>query len=559
MKRSVVFCNILTVAAALVVAWVVSISVFQNMFVESEKRQLRLLADAACAIPSGSYANFTKQVARGIEEAQLIKSGKVVAGAPVARVYEFSDVKQALAAGSSEKVAGSGKMNGYSVTVDRKLRDGSILRLTSDTPSTAITLLGFLPAMLIAAIAAFLQAGSLVVQVTKPFDSAAASLRSAVESDTAGFGAYEEPYYEELKSRAREMYDLSRKAGRLLSSLKYKYKRIQYLLNSMGEGLVVLDKRQRVVIINNSALGFFGAEADVKGKNILQLTHFPGIIDAVKQVSAQGENAVLDMNGQDESRILRILISPVLDEEKTNGGTVLLISDVTSIKRSEQIRSEFFANASHELKTPLTSISGFAELMESGFVNDPEKSKYYLHIIKDEVKRMIDLISDILKLSELEIASADAGTSRVSLKLIAQRVRDSLAYQMKERSVEVTVSGDDGTLKANPDRMTQLLLNLMDNAVKYNNLGGRVDVAIKDMEKEVSVTVSDNGVGIPKNARERVFERFYRVDKSRSRKLGGTGLGLSIVKHIVGLYKGTVKLESEEGAGTSIEVRLPRE
>jgi two-component system phosphate regulon sensor histidine kinase PhoR len=170
---------------------------------------------------------------------------------------------------------------------------------------------------------------------------------------------------------------------------------------------------------------------------------------------------------------------------------------------------------------------------------------------------MIGLISDILKLSELESRASEIDRKSVSLLMIARKVAESLAVQAQEKQVEVRVEGNDGFLDANPDRMTQLVLNLLDNAVKYNVQGGRADVFVRTENDRVILTVADTGVGIPKEAQERVFERFYRVDKSRSRRLGGTGLGLSIVKHIVGLYKGKIRLRSEPGKGTEITVTLP--
>jgi two-component system phosphate regulon sensor histidine kinase PhoR len=227
------------------------------------------------------------------------------------------------------------------------------------------------------------------------------------------------------------------------------------------------------------------------------------------------------------------------------------------VRRTEQIRSEFVANASHELKTPLTAIKGFAELIRSGMIKNPQKESEYLSLICSETERMIDLINDILHLSELESISEDTGESNVSLLAIAEKVRESLSIQAEGKDVTVTVSGDAGILNANPDRLTQLVLNLLDNAIKYNRSGGSVSVIVRQLRNAVTLTVSDTGIGIPPEAKDRVFERFYRVDKSRSRKIGGTGLGLSIVKHIVSLYHGRIDLKSEVGKGTVIEVTIP--
>ncbi len=327
----------------------------------------------------------------------------------------------------------------------------------------------------------------------------------------------------------------------------------------MNEGLVVFGKDLRILVINKSAIGFFDVSEDVKGQNILCLTHLPSVVDTLHGVMSGGESASMDIKSPDGKKTLQIHMSVVHDEEEKTDGVIMLITDVTSVRLAEQIRSEFFANASHELKTPLTSIKGFSELIDSGIITDPDKSRSYLEHIRTETERMIGLINDILKLSELESITTDTGKVQVSLRLIAQKVCDSLVNQISRKGVTVSVEGEIGSIFANPEHMEQMILNLVDNAVKYNKPGGYVKVTVEQNNGYAGVTVSDSGVGIPKESCDRVFERFYRVDKSRSRKIGGTGLGLSIVKHIVGLYKGSVSLESEEGIGTKIRITLPCE
>jgi two-component system phosphate regulon sensor histidine kinase PhoR len=283
----------------------------------------------------------------------------------------------------------------------------------------------------------------------------------------------------------------------------------------------------------------------------------PSIAEALRQVTASGEPTSMDIKSPDGQKTLQIHMSAVNDENEKTDGAIMLITDVTTVRLAEQIRSEFVANASHELKTPLTSIKGFSELIDTGIISDPGKAREYLEHIRIETERMIGLINDILKLSELESTTTDSGKVQVSLKLIAQKVCDSLVNQISRKGVTVTVEGEIGSIEANPEHMEQMVLNLVDNAVKYNRPGGFVKVKVEQNTENVCIKVSDSGVGIPKESRDRVFERFYRVDKSRSRKLGGTGLGLSIVKHIVGLYKGSISLESEEGVGTTIGITLP--
>ena len=331
-------------------------------------------------------------------------------------------------------------------------------------------------------------------------------------------------------------------------------RRLESILDSMNEGLVVLDSRLRVLLINRSAVRFFGAGEEMRGCNLLRMTHLAGVVDAARHAAKYGKREMLDIRRG--GRTMQLLASPVREGD-AEGGVILLMTDVTAVRMAEQIRSDFVANASHELKTPLTAIKGFAELMQQGLIRDPAEVQHTVSLILGETDRMIQLIGDILKLSELEAEAGDPGGPPVSLRLTAQKAVESLSLQAEERDVQVTVSGADGTVHADPDRMTELVLNLMDNAVKYNRPGGRVDVTVEEGPGLTALTVADTGVGIPREAQERVFERFYRVDKGRSRRQGGTGLGLSIVKHIVGLYKGEIRLESELGVGTTIRVTLP--
>jgi two-component system phosphate regulon sensor histidine kinase PhoR len=260
------------------------------------------------------------------------------------------------------------------------------------------------------------------------------------------------------------------------------------------------------------------------------------------------------------NRIFQVFISPLRQpgpEKDDASGVLLLLSDVSSVRKTEKIRSDFVANASHELKTPLTAIRGFTELIQSRTVTDPEQVQRYLDLIRKESDRLILLIADVLRLSELEGRALDSGISAVSLRIIAQKAALSLRGQAQEKSVTLNVEGDAGMLRANPDRMMQLFLNLMENAVKYNKIGGSVNVLITDSMDTVKFSVKDTGIGIPPEDKERVFERFFRVEQSHSAKIPGTGLGLSIVKHIVELYGGNLGLQSEPGQGTTVTVTFP--
>ena len=223
----------------------------------------------------------------------------------------------------------------------------------------------------------------------------------------------------------------------------------------------------------------------------------------------------------------------------------------------QSARSEFTANVTHELKTPLTSIKGFTDMMASGLVKDPEDQKRFITMIGVEVDRLVELINDVLKLSELESVAMPQPDDRASVLAVAGEAREFLKPMAERAGVTVSLAGVETQVAMAPGRLRELLTNLMENGIKYNEPGGRVDVGVRQTDGRVFITVADTGIGIPKEAQERVFERFYRVDKGRARKTGGTGLGLAIVKHITQLYGGAVTLESEPGQGTTLTLEFP--
>lgn len=547
MKRTVIAENLMIVLLAVVVTWVVTAFLFQNVLIDAKRSDLKSVLCLVQQYPNPqSVTNEQKNLLPQIE---FIEPGKAD-GTP--------EVLQAEKTGYGEHSDSYNILSDSTVAVAGKLSNGTIIRVHGIVPGSGYTLLSILVAVLVAVVLIVRQASRIVTNIDFVFKGAAMTLeRAGNEGGVTVNPAPETLQYVDLIDSAHELAKISTQVSLKVKELYIENKRIDYLLNNMNEGLVVFDRDMRILVINRSASRFFDAVGEMKGKNVLRLTHMPAIADALQGVTQSGEPAAVDIRNPDGKKTLQILMSAVHDEEENTDGAIMLISDVTEIRLAEQIRSEFVANASHELKTPLTSIKGFSELIDTGIINDPEKAHGYLEHIRTETERMIGLIGDILKLSELEATSHDTGMVQLSMKLIAQKVCGSLYNQINMKNVSVKVTGDIGSMEANPDHMEQMLLNLVDNAVKYNKPGGSVTVEVTQSEETVSVKVSDTGVGIPKESQQRVFERFYRVDKSRSRKLGGTGLGLSIVKHIVGLYNGKIKLESETGQGTSIEIILP--
>lgn len=571
MKRAFLVRSLIAVTAALVIAGIVSAFIIQRQYLSDQKAEMRNMLNAISVTTDTSrYGALAKKFSRlasnPIRVTFISADGHVLGDSEtepdtLENHKGRAEIKSAMETGYGEDIRHSDTLKCDMLYTAKKLDDGTVLRLAVNLKSISDHIWSLLPALLTGALAALIctpfLAWKMADSVVKPFGEVADLLANI---NAGGYGIdLAEPEYRELSPVIQQIKTLSDKIADTLNELTSERQRIGFLLDNMREGLVVLDRSQRILLINRSACEFFSAPEKPVGKNLLCLTRIPHITESAENAAKTGQSDFFDVDAPDGRKVLQLFVNPVSGTASdADGGVILLITDVTVVRRSEQIRSEFVANASHELKTPLTSIKGFAELLESGMVNNPEKESRYLALIHAETERMIVLINDILRLSELESITEDTGKATVSLLAAAQKVKESLAVQASERNIAISVSGDAGILDANPDRMTELILNLMDNAVKYNRTDGRVEIRVTSQKNSVALTVSDTGIGIPPEVQDRVFERFYRVDKSRSRKIGGTGLGLSIVKHIVELYKGKIALKSEVGKGTAIQVTLPR-
>jgi len=372
--------------------------------------------------------------------------------------------------------------------------------------------------------------------------------------------------YEELLPIANRFDLLESKLKSHMNELMSESNKIKLILDKMREGVIILNKEKDVLLINKSAVKHLGLakfipekmdrlnqEIDME-KNILFYTRNIELGQAIDQVFETAETTILNSSeGTFTEKALRFYISPVADASGISG-VAIIIRDVTEIIRAENIRSEFVANVSHELKTPITSIKGFAELL----ANEKGASNQYTKIILEQSERLLELIDDILLLSEVESKTKDSNIERINLTNLIHEVIQVESNQVQQKEITINFSSAPIYIHANKNTIFELLLNLIDNAIKYNNQGGRVEISLNDLDKEIKISVFDNGIGIPKADINRIFERFYRVDKSRSKKSGGTGLGLSIVKHIVELYKGTVIVESEIDSFTKVIVTLPK-
>lgn len=371
-------------------------------------------------------------------------------------------------------------------------------------------------------------------------------------------GLQNDPVDAHLTQQANQVIRTMRQKAELLVREQAK---IDYILENLEEGLVLLDDKQNIVAVSKSARYFFQCKEDVIGRGINWLVKDSKITDAVLDASVSGVSRIFDYAASDQ-RILSLHVTQVnqdfIRRHDYSYGTILIITDVTTERRAQQMRQEFFTNASHELKTPITSVRGFAELLSSDIdFSEKQRAEYFQRIIR-ESDRMTHLLNDVLTISRLESKEALPPNEWVDLTALAGEIALALHPQAEEKQITITTPEQPLLYYANREQMHQLFGNLMGNAVKYNKENGRVSVAIADREGMVEIIVADTGIGIPIDDQPRIFERFYRVDKGRSKRLGGTGLGLSIVKHIVTRYDGEILLDSQEGNGTHITIRLPK-
>ncbi len=328
--------------------------------------------------------------------------------------------------------------------------------------------------------------------------------------------------------------------------------RMMTMFASMLEAVIAVDEHTRIVALNPASLELFGLDADkATGKLLLESVRNNDIAELVAGVLERGAHITreISLTGP-RQQLLRIKASPLGDRAGLRG-CLLVIDDVTEIRKLERARSDFVANISHELKTPLTSIKGFVETLLEGALDDKEHSREFLRIIQEHTDRLNGLINDLLELSYLESKQVELAASRFGLRALAEHVVTGFSARARKRFCTVTVSGLEAEITADKGKIEQVLTNLIDNALKFNKENGTIDISISRRDGRVRVEVRDSGIGIPDKDLPRIFERFYRVDKARSRDMGGTGLGLSIVKHIVELHGGTVGVESTEGLGTT--------
>ena len=547
-----IFQSILLVAGCVLLASLLIIMGFlYDYFGGVEENQLRdELSLAAAAVEDGGADYLSQLTADRCRLTWIAADGSVLYDTKTnAESLENhalrAEVSQALATGTGESTRYSSTLMEKTMYYAQRLDDGTVLRISISRATVGMIAVGMIQPLLIVLIVALILSGLLARRLSRrivdPLNSL--DLEHPLDNDA----------YEELSPLLKRIHHQHVEIQTQLRELREKTDEFTQITGSMREGLVLLDEHGSILSINAAAQALFGADAQCVGRDFLTIERSHEISAAIQAAAADGHSEV---RAERAGRVYQFDISRITSDGKFLG-TVILAFDITEQEFAERNRREFTANVSHELKTPLQGIIGSAELIENGMVKPDDLPRFVGHI-HAEAARLVTLIDDIIRLSQLDEGDA-MPTEPVDLLAVSQEAAENLHDAAAARNVTVSVTGQPAVLPGVRRLIYEIAYNLCDNAIKYNRDGGRVDVTVAADAGGSSITVADTGIGIAPEHQARVFERFYRVDKSHSKASGGTGLGLSIVKHAVQYHHGTVELHSEEGKGTTICILLPKE
>ena len=447
---------------------------------------------------------------------------------------------------------GVGESSRYSDTLSEKtiyyaqrLKDGTVLRVSGTQDSVLALVENLVLPLVLVLFLMLILSGIMASVISKRI------VKPVNELDLEH--PEENQIYEELSPLLSKIHRQNREIQNQLELAKQQQAEFSLITENMQEGLIVIDKYTMILSANSSAWSLFRVDKVSQGESVYCLDRAEDFRHAIEQVLG-GEHAelILKLNGSD----IQLIANPVIRGQKTEGAVILLVNVTEKLER-ENLRREFSANVSHELKTPLTSISGFAEIMQDGLVKEEDIPQFAGRIYK-ESQRLLQLVEDVIQISQLDEEKTSYIWEPVDVYQVCKNAFESLKEKAQSMNVHLYICGDSMKMEAVRTLLEEAVYNVCDNAIKYNRNDGSVSIFLTQTAHEIQIVVKDTGVGIPREDQDRVFERFYRVDKSHSKEIGGTGLGLSIVKHAVGTLKGSVILRSEEGCGTEIYMKFPK-
>lgn len=559
MKKKIIVTNVIIVVFALLVLFLSGISITKSIYKKQAEKRIIDVAN----IYAENYTSFdkvVKNVPKDYRVTVVDKSGKVLSDSETADVSNMEnhiDREEIVAALHGKSVAVTRRSDTtnkdmvYSaVKVNLSSDDYVFVRVSTPVDSVNLYATSTILPNFYVLIAAIIAAVILSIVLTKSLVKPMAEIKNSLIALNNGTFTPSTPSEKdpEINKMMSEINDIGEKLSDTITTVSEDNKKLDYILNNVSDGIVVITGDGNIEIMNDNAKLVFDVKNDAISSNYTLLSANEKFISAVSDAVNERINKVFEFTTAAHDVYLTSI--RCLD----GGMTIIVLSDITAVKQGEEIRSEFFANASHELKTPLTAIKGFNDVI--GMKSKDDDIRTLSSKIDKEVNRVVSLIDDMLNLSKLETTKTPI-VEKVDLVAVAYDAEESISALARDKNVNIEISGE-GTVDMEKDHAYELVKNLMENAVRYNEDGGHVIVSVDEKADKVTLKVKDDGIGIDEENQSRIFERFYRVNKSRSRETGGTGLGLSIVKHVAELYGAKLTLSSTLGAGTEITVSFKK-
>lgn len=559
MKKKIIVTNVIIVVFALLILFLSGISITKSIYKKQAEERIIDVAN----IYAENYTSsdkVVKNVPKDYRVTVVDKSGKVLSDSETADVSNMEnhiDREEIVAALHGKPVAVTRRSDTtnkdmvYSaVKVDLSAEDYVFVRVSTPVDSVNLYATSTILPNFYVLIAAIIAAVILSVVLTKSLVKPMAEIKNSLIALNNGTFTPSTPSEKdpEINKMLSEINDIGEKLSDTITTVSEDNKKLDYILNNVSDGIVVITANGNIEVMNDNAKLVFDVKNDAISSNYTVLSANEKFISAVSDAVNERINKVFEFTTAAHDVYLTSI--RCLD----GGMTIIVLSDITAVKHGEEIRSEFFANASHELKTPLTAIKGFNDVI--GMKSKDDDIRTLSAKIDKEVNRVVSLIDDMLNLSKLETTKTPI-IEKVDLVTVAYDAEESISALARAKNVNIEISGE-GTVEMEKDHAYELVKNLMENAVRYNEDGGHVFVSVDEKSDKVTLKVKDDGIGIDEENQSRIFERFYRVNKSRSRETGGTGLGLSIVKHVAELYGAKLTLSSTLGAGTEITVSFKK-
>lgn len=540
--RSMITVALVVLLSSLFVATSFIYDYFNKSQVKQLKAELELVKETVNNVGIEYFENFDSTIFRFtvVDEDGTVLYDTVADATQMENHGDREEIREAIEKGYGSSARNSSTLTEKTFYEAVLLDSGDVLRISVSQLTLGALLVGMSPAIcaiiFVAGIVSFLLASKMTQNIIEPLNKL--DLEKPTENNS----------YEELSPILTKIHKQHKQINRHIEELHRKADEFEQITSSMSEGLILIDEKGTILSINNACKKIYAVKTDVVGSNLLSVDRTKQMSNAVKDaLSGEHSEFIIQKNGCE----YQFNVNPIETDGKRLGA-VILAFDITEKAFAQRNRQEFTANVTHELKTPLQSIIGSAELLENGLVK-PEDTGRFVGNIRKEASRLVSLINDIIRLSQLD-ENHEPATETVNLREVANEVVEVLTASATKKEVSLEVVGDACVIYGVRRYIYEIIYNLCDNAIRYNINGGKVTIDIHRENNRNVIVVSDTGIGIDTEHHARIFERFYRVDKSHSKETGGTGLGLSIVKHAVMYHKGKIELESEIGSGTKIKV-----